>query len=238
MTKKLSDRKSLGYSAEDLEVLVNASQAVLAVCECADGCVPIYVSDNVKAHLGYEPEEFLRGARGWIHHVHPDDSASVKAALAKLPTNKHQVLQYRLRRKDGVYRWMQHDMRQLPKARGKPRQFLFSWVDVTEHRRAEEKLRIGQGVLERRVDDRAARLKAANEELKDVNGRLRKEIDERKSVEKTLRESQERTRKIMDNVFDGVIVLDEKGRMLSVNPAAERIFGYRRKGMGAETSRP
>jgi len=36
-------------------------------------------------------------------------------------------------------------------------------------------------------------------------------------------------RAILDSVVDGVVLIDDKGRILSFNPAAERIFGYQEK---------
>jgi PAS domain S-box-containing protein len=45
--------------------------------------------------------------------------------------------------------------------------------------------------------------------------------------EAALRESDERTRLIVDNALDAVITIDDSGRILSWNPPAERIFGWR-----------
>ena len=44
--------------------------------------------------------------------------------------------------------------------------------------------------------------------------------------EKELTQSNIHLKAILDNVFDGIIVTSEKGIIESVNPAAERIFGY------------
>ncbi len=55
---------------------------------------------------------------------------------------------------------------------------------------------------------------------------LPRHITKRKRAEDELRESEERSRAIVDNVADCVVTIDEKDRIQSFNPAAERTFGY------------
>jgi PAS domain S-box-containing protein len=52
------------------------------------------------------------------------------------------------------------------------------------------------------------------------------DITELKQAEAKLRESETRLRTILDNVVDGIIIIDEYGIIDSFNPAAVKIFGY------------
>jgi PAS domain S-box-containing protein len=56
--------------------------------------------------LGYEPGEFPRTLDDWAASVHPEDLESTMAAIqAQLEGRAPYAVEYRVRRKDGVYRW-------------------------------------------------------------------------------------------------------------------------------------
>ena len=56
--------------------------------------------------------------------------------------------------------------------------------------------------------------------------RLEEEIERRTELEASLRESEIRHRTIFESTVDGIINIDEKGIIESINPAVEKLFGY------------
>lgn len=59
-----------------------------------------------------------------------------------------------------------------------------------------------------------------------VSRSINREIELRRNSENELRHSELRERIIRENIIDGVLTLDSRGRILSCNKACKKIFGY------------
>ena len=92
-------------------------------------------------------------------------------------------------------------------------------MDIHERKRNEQELKKHRVHLEELVKARTA-------ELTFANAQLRLEIEERKEIETTLRESQQRYRSLFDGSRDAILISDARGRILDVNDAATLLTGY------------
>lgn len=103
---------------------------------------------------------------GWIEAVHPDDRERTAAIWSRAVANRTLYdTDYRIRRRDGEYRYVA--VRGVPvlEADGSIREWIGTCTDVTERRKAEEEIRHLNEVLEQRVIQRTAQLEASNKEL-------------------------------------------------------------------------
>ncbi len=91
-------------------------------------------------------------------------------------------------------------------------------VDITERARAEAELKRIHLELEERVAQRTRELSAANAELD-------REIQERQQAVSAMEERNRVLQSILSSTADGVCVCNNDGRLIVLNPAAERILG-------------
>jgi len=116
--------------------LVNASPAVLYSCKVSEDYGTIAVTDNVRAVLGYAPEEFIGDPGFWAVRIHPEDSARVFAEMPRLFRDGEQTIEYRLQHANGRYVWMRDQMKLNLDADGRPVRILGCWLDITREKAA------------------------------------------------------------------------------------------------------
>ena len=123
-----------------LDHLLASSSGVIFSCRPAVGYPVTFISDSIKALLGYEPRDFLDGPGTWEDKVHPEDREELLTVLQCLLEVGHLVHDFRARHKDGSYRWLRNELRFTPGEDGEEGEITGYWIDITESKSLEEQL--------------------------------------------------------------------------------------------------
>jgi PAS domain S-box-containing protein len=137
ITARKQAEESLRRWQSRLEFLLSATSAITYAARAEGDYGATFVSNNVSAVLGHDPEQFTASSDFWIAGIHPDDRPRVDADLAKLFEAGEATMQYRFRHRDGTYRWIRDSARVSRDAAGTPIEIVGYMHDVTEQREAE-----------------------------------------------------------------------------------------------------
>lgn len=128
-------------ACERLKHLLFSNPTVIYSCKADGDFGATFISENVKAQLGYQPEDFLTDSSFWASHIHPDDSSRVLSGLSDLFEKGDHVHEYRFQVADGSYRWMRDKLALIRDSLGKPMEIVGSWIDITTRKEMERSLK-------------------------------------------------------------------------------------------------
>jgi PAS domain S-box-containing protein len=127
-----------------LNHLLTSAPAVIYSFEATGSYAPTFISDNVKALLGYEPKEYLESRDFWWRRMHPDDVARVRENLDHLFKVGQINHEYRFLRKDGSYSWINDEMHLIRNKDGLPVEIVASMNDISARKKAERELAVAK----------------------------------------------------------------------------------------------
>lgn len=145
----ITDRKKAEESLKEERNLFIGGPTVVFKWRAAEGWPVEYVSPNVKDQFGYAQDEVVSEKFRYASLVHPDDLARVGAEVdeySKKGTASFEQ-EYRIRRKDGAYCWINDFTTVIRNERGAITQYLGYVIDITERKKAEQKRREAEDAL-------------------------------------------------------------------------------------------
>jgi len=130
--------RDLHEGAERLQLAVKASDVGLWDWDVASGTV--LFSREYKRQLGYADDELSNDVDEWRRRVHPDDIDSILEGLRAFFESDQiaRESEFRMRHKDGSWRWIfsRGEVRRAPD--GKPLRMLGCHLDITDRKRADQ----------------------------------------------------------------------------------------------------
>jgi PAS domain S-box-containing protein len=132
------DRSAKAKAREQAARLLAASPAVIYSFKACGDFAPTFISENIEILFGYGPDEYLDNPNFWRERVHPDDLSRVDAEVSSLFDLGRQTLEYRFRRKDGSYCWVNDEQHLVRDEAGEPLEVVGSWSDISARKAAED----------------------------------------------------------------------------------------------------
>ena len=227
LIQDLTDRKraedSFRASEARYRMLVEEVPAVVYEMDPDDERRTLFVSPQVEALFGYSREEWLDQPDIWTELLHPDDR-EIELAAHDLhnETGEPWIQEYRLIASDGRVVWVRDQARLVRDESGNASTWQGIMLDITSQKDLEERLRRSNDDLEFRVLQRTSELEEANEMMS-------LEIGERKRIESELRETQERYRRLVEDLPAVVYMWQVHDVGIShvyTSPRIEKLLGY------------
>ena len=177
-----------------------------------------FVNESYCRFFNKKREDLI--GRSFMPLIPTSDRQKVKAHLDTLgPKNPVETHEHRVIGQDGEIFWQQWTNRAVFDDEGRIIEFQSVGRDITDRKRAEKALRQAHDELELRVQERT-------QELLEANKQLEQEIETRKLVEKTLKESVENFRALAENANEGILIAVGEGTHVYANNRALEITGY------------
>src|SRR5258706_1785577 len=142
-----SDRKAMeaALPMEHTRLALVVHSSKLGMLDWDGATRSAYYSPRFKEILGYKPDADTTGWPDYFSLLHPDDATRVRTRFREHIVNSredfHEPLDYRLRRADGSYIWVQAQGISVRDAKGYATRFIATLTDITQRRAQEEAVR-------------------------------------------------------------------------------------------------
>ncbi|MGF1575819.1 MAG: PAS domain-containing protein [Cyanophyceae cyanobacterium] len=150
----------------------------------------LYVSPSCQTLLGFSPEEMI--GRFGFDFIHPADTDDLRLRFEELLRTKDKLTcEYRKRRHDGSYIWVETTAKAIKDATGQVIEIQTSSRDVTQRVKSEQDLRQTSVELRYQVEVRNAQLQEAltyQSLLRTISDKVRSSLNEKEIIQIALEE--------------------------------------------------
>ncbi|MEG4345375.1 PAS domain S-box protein [Microcoleus sp. A003_D6] len=151
---------------ERLQFLLASNPAVIFTAAPAGDFCTTYISDNVKAIVGYDPQELLADPNFWLSRIHPEDRSQFIVNFSDLSEGKNCICDYRFLHIDGLYRWLRTELKLLVDSRSIPIEIIGYAADISNSKYAE--IARGQQFEQERLVEAIARRVRQSLQLEEI----------------------------------------------------------------------
>lgn len=137
-TERESMAAELKGARKRLQYLLSVSPAIIYTTQASGEYTCTFVSENLHAIMGYSPDEMTTDPKCWPDHLHPDDAHRVLEEVWPLIKQGGGTIEYRFRRREGGYIWIQDTFKVVNDEAGQPLELVGAWADITAHKEAEQ----------------------------------------------------------------------------------------------------
>ena len=151
ITERQRAAEALRQSDERYELAVRGAGVGLWDWDIRTG--KLYYSSRWKMLFGYDENEIGDSLEDWVRLLHPDEREQILKLQEDFlaGTSSTIAIEYRLRHKDGSYRWIAAHGLAVRDEQGRAYRFVGSHGDITDRKRAEEALRRSEEQLAERT---------------------------------------------------------------------------------------
>jgi PAS domain S-box-containing protein len=141
LNRQIAERKGVDGELKDtrarLQHVLAVTPSIIYTNQASGDYACTFVSESLKAIMGYTPHEMLDDPDFWTTHLHPQDARHVLPDVFRLLAEGGGTVEYRFRHADGHYRWFQDTFKVIDDETGTPVEIVGSWADITQRKLAE-----------------------------------------------------------------------------------------------------
>ena len=169
-----------------------------------------YISPAYEKIWGRTCKSLYENPKSWIDSIHPEDQERISLSARQNQVSGDYEEQYRIIRRDCSIRWIWDRAFPVQDEKGEVYRIVGVAMDVTEYKNSQEAY------------------KKANRKMNELTLTLEERVKTRTlELEKTiglLASEKKKSERIIQEIGDGVMVVDIQGKVILINPAAQKLL--------------